>query len=94
MTSSKLVRLAEAIINNTKIVDTFFKENALPIPSFDSDGPTDFGISSAHHVESARINVIEAAWELADLLQGPMAFLRPIVCLPQLIRTSVNAICT
>lgn len=86
MASSKLVQLAEAIINNTKTVDSYFKEHNLPTPSFDSDGPTDFGISSdAHDVETARIKVIEASWELADLLQGPMAFLRPLVCLSMII---------
>jgi hypothetical protein len=86
MASSKLVQLAEAIINNTKTVDSYFKEHDLPIPSFDSDGPVDFGISSdAHDVETARIKIIEASWELADLLQGPMAFLRPLVRLPMLI---------
>lgn len=80
MASSKLVQLAESIINNTKKVDSYFDEHNLPRPTFDSDGPIHFGISSdAHDVEAARIQVIEASWELADLLQGPMAFLRPIV---------------
>ena len=81
MASSRLIQLAEAIINSTKTVDSYLQENNLPTPSFDSDGPVNFGISS-DDVESARINVIEASLELADLLQGPMAFLRPIVRCP------------
>lgn len=80
MASSRLVQLAEAIIQSTKTVDSYFKEHNLPTPSFDSGGPVDFGISpDAQDVESARVKAIEASWELADLLQGPMASLRPVV---------------
>lgn len=75
---SKIVELAEAILNNTSAIDTYLKENSLPSPSFDIDGPVNFGIRS-EHVEASRIKVIEASIELADLLHGPMNFLRPLV---------------
>ncbi|KAL6849208.1 hypothetical protein ACO1O0_008738 [Amphichorda felina] len=74
---SKIVELAEAILNNTSAIDTYLKENSLPSPSFDIDGPVNFGIRS-EHVEASRIKVIEASIELADLLHGPMNFLRPL----------------
>ena len=75
---SKIVELAEAILNNTSAIDTYLKENSLPSPSFHIDGPVNFGIRS-EDVEASRIKVIEASIELADLLHGPMNFLRPLV---------------
>jgi hypothetical protein len=80
MSSSRLVQLAESVIKNAKTFDAYLQQHDLPAPSFDADGPADFGISTdSPHVEQARVEAIEAAIELADLLQGPITFLRPIV---------------
>jgi hypothetical protein len=80
MSVSRLAQLAESVLNNTKVLDSYLRDHDLPAPSFDADGPTNFGISADEpHVERARTEAIEAAAELADLLQGPMNFLRPIV---------------
>ncbi|KAB5547342.1 O-methyltransferase [Coniochaeta sp. 2T2.1] len=76
---SSLTQLAEAVLKSAKILDAYFEEHNLPQPSFAPDGPADFGISNdAPHVEQARVEAVEAAQELSDLLQGPITFLRPI----------------
>lgn len=81
MSSSRLLQLANTIIRTTEIVDSYIVKHDLPSPSFALDGPADFGISSdTNDVEAARITAIEASWELADLLRGPMSCLRPMVC--------------
>lgn len=78
---SNLVQLAESILKNAKVLEAYFDEHNLPRPSFEPDGPADFGITQDHlHVEKARVDVIEATQELSDLLQGPTHFLRPLVC--------------
>ena len=81
MSSSRLVQLAESVLRSAKALEAHFEQNNLPTPSFDADSPADFGISAtgSSNAENARVEAIEAATELADLLQGPIAFLRPIV---------------
>jgi hypothetical protein len=76
MAASRLIQLAEAVLKNAKQFDAYLQEHNLPTPSFEPDGPADFG---ALPVEQARVDAIDAARELADLLQGPVGFLRPIV---------------
>jgi hypothetical protein len=77
MPKSRIAQLAELVLNNTITFDSYLKENGLPTPSFDVDAPDIFGISV--DVERARVQALEAAMELVDLLQGPIAPLRPLV---------------
>lgn len=75
---SRIIQLAKDILANATSVDGYFKSNNLPQPSFDTDGPVDFGIKSVE-VEACRIAAIEASIELQDLLLGPKMLLRPVV---------------
>lgn len=76
---TRIAQLAESVGSNTRKLDQYFKSKNLPTPSFDVDGPVDFGIAATDgDVEEARVKAIEAAMELIDLLQGPMALLRPL----------------
>ena len=76
MAASRVVQLAEAVLKNAKEFVSYLVEHNLPTPSFDADGPANF---NALPVEQARVDAIEAARELADLLQGPVGFVRPLV---------------
>ncbi|KAL9095621.1 MAG: hypothetical protein Q9165_002053 [Trypethelium subeluteriae] len=77
--SSRIVELAELIAEKTRAVNTYLVSGGLPQPSFEIDGPSDLGIKS-DEVEKARMAVIGASMELQDLLQGPVACLRPATC--------------
>lgn len=80
MASSDIVRLAGLITASTNILDGHLKVHNLPPPSFDVDGPIEFGMLAEHpEIERARTTAIEASMELSDLLQGPIALLRPSV---------------
>lgn len=75
---TRISQLAKLIYSNTTKLDQYLNSRNLPSPSFDVDGPVDFGISLAdRHVEEARIEAIESGMELIDLLQGPVALIRP-----------------
>ncbi|KAF3770022.1 S-adenosyl-L-methionine-dependent methyltransferase [Cryphonectria parasitica EP155] len=79
MPDTTISLLSESIFRNIKVVDSYLKANNLPGPSFDVDGPTFLDIGSdGEHVEEARVKALEAAVELVDLLQGPLATLRPL----------------
>ncbi|KAI1138547.1 putative O-methyltransferase [Hypoxylon sp. FL0543] len=66
---SRIAELAATIATHTDRVDTYLSEKGLPHPSFEADGPVDFGLSP--DLEHSRNLVIEANQELNDLLQGP-----------------------
>ena len=74
---SQISELAESIASNTAIVDKYLEANGLPQPSFDEDGPVDFGLSP--EVEAARLAALEASTLLSDLLRGPSELLTPTV---------------
>ena len=75
---STILELAALITRHTTTVNNHLQANGLPQPSFEIDGPTDLKMKSAH-AEDARLAAIGAAIELTDLLQGPVACLRPAV---------------
>ena len=77
---SRIIELAKQILANTNEVDGYLSCNNLPQPSFNVDGPVDFGIKSAE-VEVSRLSAIESTMELQDLLLGPTMLLRPTVCI-------------
>lgn len=77
-TPSKIVQLAQQILENTSKVDKYLQEKNLPLPSFDENGPVDFGIKSKE-IEKAREIALDSSLELHDLLLGPMLCLRPMV---------------
>lgn len=86
--TSRISVLATQITKNTAIVNDYLLNNDLPQPSFSIDGPTNLTFKSAE-AEAARLNSIGAAMELQDLLQGPIACLRPAVK-SQFLDTKIN----
>ncbi len=76
--ASRISQLASLIPSNTSKVDEYLLSNQLPSPSFDTDGPISLDIKSTE-VQDARNAAINAAMELQDLLQGPIACLLPRV---------------
>jgi hypothetical protein len=76
---SRILELAAQIqISNAVIDDFFLKENNLPTPSFDENGPVAFGLKSEE--AKAALDIAKASsLELFDLLQGPALALRPAV---------------
>lgn len=85
MGQTNISKLAETIFRNVKVVDSYLKANNLPSPSFDVDGPTVMEVGAdGEHVEQAKIEALEAAMELVDLLAGPLTALRPLVWIPSL----------
>ena len=75
---SRIVQLARKILANTGEVDSYLRTNNLPQPSFEVDGPVDFG-AALGSAQQARLSTIEASMELQDLLLGPTMILRPMV---------------
>ena len=76
--ASRILDLANEIVRNTSIVNNHLAASGLDQPTFDVDGPTNLEFDS-HEAEEARMNAIAASTELHDLLQGPIACLRPAV---------------
>lgn len=75
---SSITELAASIRENVAKVEQYLRANELPLPSFLPDGPVSM-VMKPKHVEDARIAAIGASMELLDLLQGPVACLRPSV---------------
>ena len=80
--ASRILELATQIMNNTTIVNDYLIASDHPQPSFDVDGPTNLALKSTE-AEEARMTCIGASIELQDLMQGPIACLRPAVNRPQ-----------
>ncbi|MCJ1310857.1 hypothetical protein MMC25_004525 [Agyrium rufum] len=78
MSSSRISELAALVQSNTAKVDEYLREQKLPFPSFDEDGPLDLKIES-EEVTKARNTAMEASLELHDLLLGPSMCLRPVL---------------
>lgn len=74
--SSSITDLAAQISENTAIIEHYLRSNELPLPSFLPNGPVNMEIQS-NDVEEARIAAIGASMDILDLLQGPVACLRP-----------------
>lgn len=77
--ASRIVELANGIHESILRLDTYLKSNGLPSPSFDEDGPVDFGIK-AEEIQEARNAALGCSLELYKLLLGPALCLRPVVC--------------
>ncbi|KAL8710084.1 MAG: hypothetical protein Q9225_007362 [Loekoesia sp. 1 TL-2023] len=75
---SKIVQLAKQILENTSRLDEYLQQKNLPSPSFDEDGPVDFGIES-EEIEKAREVALDSSLELYNLLLGPALCLRPVL---------------
>ena len=82
MVSSRIVQLAQQIISNTHELDSYLQSENLPSPSFEEDGPVDFGIRS-DSIKKAQDVVIDSTLELHNLLIGPALCLRPVVTSPE-----------
>ncbi len=82
MPSSRIAELAALVQSNTDKVDRYLREHHLPSPSFDEDGPVDFGIESKE-IQDARTVAMDASMELHELLLGPSLCLRPVVRFPR-----------
>ena len=76
--ASRILELATQIMENTTTVNDHLKATGHPQPSFEIDGPIDLALDSPE-AENARMSCIGAAMELQDLMQGPIACLRPAV---------------
>lgn len=81
MRSTRIADLAAQIQENTTKVDKYLRSKGLPSPSFDEDGPVDFGIED-EDVQNARETALDASLELHQLLLGPAMCLRPVVSIP------------
>ncbi len=83
---SRIMELATQILKNTTIINEHLSAHSLSQPSFNENGPTDLTMRSVE-VEDARLTAIGASMELQDLLQGPVACLRPPVQVPITLTT-------
>lgn len=80
MASTELIRLANIITENVQTVEKHLHVKNLQCPSFDVDAPLGIAmLKDFPHIDQARAAAIEASMELSDLLQGPLAMLRPNV---------------
>ena len=74
----RIQELALQIAQDSKKVSEYLDSRGLPQPSFSIDCPVNLMLDSSE-AEEARLSAISASWELADLLQGPVACLRPAI---------------
>jgi hypothetical protein len=79
MSTSRIVQLAQLIASQTAIVDEHIRNNDLAQPSFEPDGPIEPIQKATPQVKAATNDVIEAAIELRQLLEGPVKLLLPEV---------------
>lgn len=75
---SRLTQLSNIIAEKTAIIDAYLVEKGLPQPTFDYDGPAELGpiAREDEHIQTARIELIDATKELRDLAIGPSDSLR------------------
>jgi hypothetical protein len=67
--ASKLQTLSKTISDGTQEVDAFLKQNNLPSPSFEPDGPSDLQLSP--ELQMTAMKVVSAAMEIQGLLSRP-----------------------
>ncbi|EED14270.1 O-methyltransferase, putative [Talaromyces stipitatus ATCC 10500] len=77
MSTSRIIQLAQLISSQTSIIDSHLQINNLPQPSFDQNGPTEPIQNETPEIQRAKTDVIEAAIELRQLLEGPLKLLLP-----------------
>ncbi|KAH7376879.1 S-adenosyl-L-methionine-dependent methyltransferase [Plectosphaerella cucumerina] len=69
---STLTALAARIAKSAEVIDSFLKENQLPEPSFEADGPKNFPVTDKNpEILAARDELIDCTQELRDLVVGP-----------------------
>ena len=73
--TSRMIVLAQKIAKETEKLESYMKENNLPMPSFDVDAPADFPKLPAE-VSKSRQEIIFATRELGLLAHGPRESLR------------------
>lgn len=73
--TSRMIVLAQKIAKETEKLETYMKENNLPMPSFDVDAPADFPKLPAE-ISKSRQEIIFATRELGLLAHGPRESLR------------------
>lgn len=79
MSTSRITELAGIISSNTSKVDEYLRQNVLPQPSFEIDGPVNPIPDAPEEIEKARDSAVEASIELQQLLQGTDSLLFPHV---------------
>ncbi|KAK2772300.1 hypothetical protein FQN53_004663 [Emmonsiellopsis sp. PD_33] len=75
--TSRIVQLAQLISSNTSFIDEHIRGSGLAEPSFALDGPVEPIQTETAELKDAKNDVIEAAIELRQLLEGPMKLLLP-----------------
>lgn len=78
MAASRIAELASQVQQSVTALDKYMQTHGLPTPSFDEDGPEEFGLESSEAKE-ARESALAASLELHELLLRPADLLRPIV---------------
>jgi hypothetical protein len=73
--TSLVVKLSQIIARETEKVDAYFRENSIPSPSFDVDGPSEHP-ALPDEIQKARLAVVKAAADLKELMVGPKESLR------------------
>lgn len=73
--TSRMIALAQKIAKETEKLETYMKDNNLPMPSFDVDAPVDFPKLPAE-ISKSRQEIIFATRELGLLAHGPRESLR------------------
>lgn len=69
---STLTALAARIAKSAEAIESFLKENQLPEPSFEADGPKNFPVTDKNpEILAARDELIDCTQELRDLVVGP-----------------------
>lgn len=84
MVSSRISELAQMVASDTAIVEKYYVDRGLPLPSFEVGGLEDPAIRDDPIAENARIALIGSCLELHDLVQGPVMQVRPWVSAEEL----------
>lgn len=72
---SRMVVLSQTIARETKKLETYFKAEGHPLPSFDAQAPSDFP-KLPEDIERSRREIILATKELRNLAVGPRESIR------------------
>lgn len=73
--TSLLVKLSQIIARETEKVDTYFRENSIPTPTFEADGFSEYP-TLPDEIQKSRLAVVKAAADLKNLMVGPKESLR------------------
>jgi hypothetical protein len=82
MDVSRIFHLAQVINSQTSVLETCLRSHRLPEPSFTSNSPVEPFAAESSSILEAKKDVIEAAIELRQLLEGPVKLLLPEVNSP------------